>query len=199
MKKTLCVLLSLSLALGIGTTGYAGQEELSSGEGIAEELSDDEGAAIAVPLEESQEEIPLEALSEDILAEEELQGEVPAEEIPVSTAFPAVGDVIYGFEAVEEREFPLLDADIMRFVHQKTGAELFYIANDDINRVFDLVFFTDPIDNTGLPHVFEHSTLDGSQKYPSKSLFFNLSYQTYQTYMNANTNTRLTTYPVGSL
>ena len=116
-----------------------------------------------------------------------------------AAALPKIGDVVYGFEAKEMREFPMLGAQIVRFEHQRTGAELFYMANDDTNREFDLTFFTDAIDNTGLPHVFEHSTLDGSQKYPSKSLFFNLIYQTYNTYMNAQTRDRMTTYPVASL
>ena len=84
-------------------------------------------------------------------------------------------------------------------MHDRTGAGFVYIANDDTNRVFDLTFLTDTVDNTGLPHVFEHATLDGSRKYPSKSLFFNLSYQTYNTYMNASTFDRMTTYPVASL
>ena len=87
----------------------------------------------------------------------------------------------------------------MYFEHERTGAKLMYIANNDTNRVFDLTFFTRAIDNTGLPHVFEHSTLDGSEKYPSKALFFNLSYQTYNTYMNAFTMPLLTSYPVASL
>ncbi|MBQ9264772.1 MAG: insulinase family protein [Clostridia bacterium] len=116
-----------------------------------------------------------------------------------AAALPSVGDVVNGFEAVEIREFPLLGAQVVRFEHQRTGAELFYIANDDTNRVFDLTFFTEAIDNTGLPHVFEHSTLDGSEKYPSKALFFNLIYQTYNTYMNALTDQWMTTYPVASL
>lgn len=124
-----------------------------------------------------------------------------ADALPVEdeAALPSVGDVVYGFEVKETRDFPMIDAQIVRFEHQKTGAELFYIANDDTNRVFDLTFFTDAIDETGLPHVFEHSTLDGSEKYPSKELFFNLSYQTYNTYMNAFTMDRITSYPVASL
>ena len=118
---------------------------------------------------------------------------------PEESALPAVGEVVYGFEVKEVRDFPLIDAQIVRFEHQKTGAELYYVANDDTNRVFDLTFFTDAVDQTGLPHVFEHSTLSGSEKYPSKSLFFNLSYQTYNTYMNAFTTDRMTSYPVASL
>ena len=68
-----------------------------------------------------------------------------------------------------------------------------------LNRVFDLTFFTRAIDNTGLPHVFEHATLNGSEKYPSSALFFNLMYQTYNTFMNALTAPLFTTYPVASL
>ena len=109
------------------------------------------------------------------------------------------GNVVNGFEVKEVREFPLVGAKIFLFEHQRTGAQLMYIANSDTNRVFDLTFFTRAIDNTGLPHVFEHSTLDGSAKYPSKALFFNLSYQTYNTYMNALTGSLYTTYPVASL
>ncbi|MBE7005248.1 MAG: hypothetical protein E7425_13415 [Ruminococcaceae bacterium] len=114
-------------------------------------------------------------------------------------ALPKVGDTVNGFTVKEIRDFPLIGAELILFEHGKTGAKLMYIANDDTNRVFDLTFLTEAIDNTGLPHVFEHSTLDGSEKYPSKSLFFNLIYQTYQTYMNAATYQWMTTYPVGSL
>ena len=124
----------------------------------------------------------------------------PAPALPgEAAALPGVGDVVNGFEVVELRDFSLLDATIVRDEHQKTGAELYYIANDDTNRAFDLTFFTDAIDDTGLPHVFEHATTAGSEKYPSSALFFNLSFQTYNTYMNAMTAKRYTTYPIASL
>ena len=116
-----------------------------------------------------------------------------------TAGLPQVGQVVKGFEAVETRDFPLMDATAVRFVHQKTGAELYYIANDDTNRVFDLTFFTEALDKTGLPHVFEHAVLAGSEKYPSSQLFFNLKHQTYNTYMNAITYSGYTTYPVASL
>lgn len=112
---------------------------------------------------------------------------------------PSVGETVEGFTVTDVREFPLVGATVVYFEHERTGARLMYIANNDTNRVFDLTFFTRAIDNTGLPHVFEHSTLDGSEKYPSKALFFNLSYQTYNTYMNAMTGSLYTTYPVASL
>lgn len=115
-------------------------------------------------------------------------------------ALPAqVGDVIYGFEVKEIGKFPMINADMVLFEHQKTGAKLLYLANDDTNRAFELNFITPATDDTGIPHVFEHSTLDGSEKYPSKTLFFNLLYQTYYTYMNASTANVITAYPIASL
>ena len=112
---------------------------------------------------------------------------------------PAVGDTVEGFVLCEEREFPLVGGTAYVFEHEQTGARFVYIANRDTNRVFDLTFFTRAIDNTGLPHVFEHATLNGSEKYPSSALFFNLSFQTYNTFMNAMTYPLMTTYPVASL
>lgn len=120
----------------------------------------------------------------------------PADE---AAGLPQIGDVVYGFEAKEIREFPLIGAQLVLFEHQKTGAKLLYVAKDDTNRAFQLTFLTRPIDDTGLPHVFEHSTLSGSEKYPSTGLWFNLAYQTYNTYMNAYTTDAMTSYPIASL
>ena len=116
-----------------------------------------------------------------------------------TTDLPETGDVVNGFEAKNVRRFDLLNADLVLFEHQKTGAQVLLLANEDTNRVFDITFRTPTLNDKGVPHVFEHSTLDGSEKYPSKALFFNLSYQTYNTYMNAATYNMMTTYPVASL
>ena len=116
-----------------------------------------------------------------------------------AASLPQPGQVVNGFEALEIRDFTAINASVVRFAHQKTGAELYYIANDDTNRAFDLTFRTESPDDTGLPHVFEHAILCGSEKYPSAQLFHNLEYQTYNTYMNAYTYNRYTTYPVASM
>ena len=123
---------------------------------------------------------------------------LPAEEDD-QLAIPAAGDVIEGFEVKELRDFPLYGATLVLFEHQQTGAKVLWIANDDTNRAFQLTFPTRPEDNTGLPHVFEHATLYGSEKYPSSSMFFNVSYQTYNTYVNAYTMDAMTSFPLGSL
>ena len=132
-------------------------------------------------------------------ASAEATGEGESTEAAGFYSFPEIGTENNGFVLQEVRDFDVIGAKVGLFEHKATGAKLMYINNDDINRVFDLTFNTQAVDNTGMPHVFEHSTLDGSKKYPSKELFFNLSYQTYQTYMNAMTSDRTTTYPVASL
>ena len=104
-----------------------------------------------------------------------------------------------GFCKVETIPFPEIGADMVCYQHEATGTRVILIENDDVNRLFDLTFLTQAVDNTGLPHIFEHATLGGSEKYPSKALFFNLIYQTYNTFMNAFTSDVMTTYPVSSL
>lgn len=125
--------------------------------------------------------------------------ETEAAPAPEAAPLPEVGDVISGFEVKEIRPFPLAGANLVLFEHQNTGALVMYIANSDTNRYFNMSFRTRPIDNTGLPHVFEHACTYGSEKYPSEGLWFNLSFQTYNTFMNAQTADAMTQYPVASL
>ena len=110
-----------------------------------------------------------------------------------------VGEQVNGFTVTDTREFELIGADVITLRHDQTGAQVMLLMNEDTNRVFDITFRTVAEDNAGEAHVFEHATLDGSASYPSKELFFNLSSQTYNTYMNASTYPFMTTYPVASL
>lgn len=43
--------------------------------------------------------------------------------------------------------------------HEKSGARVVYIENDDNNKVFSIGFRTPPSDSTGVPHIMEHSVL----------------------------------------
>ena len=58
--------------------------------------------------------------------------------------------------------------------HRKSGARLFLMSNDDDNKVFSIGFRTPPADSTGLPHILEHSVLEGSEKFPVKDPFVEL-------------------------
>ncbi len=111
----------------------------------------------------------------------------------------AAADEVNGFVLKDSRRFEMVGADILLYEHVKTGAQVMFILNDDLNRTFEITFRTPCYTDKGIAHVFEHSVLDGSRKYPAKTLFFNLSYQTYNTYMNASTYNFMTTYPVASL
>lgn len=110
-----------------------------------------------------------------------------------------VGDQVCGFTVTEVGTFPMIGADTVLLRHEKTGAQVLLLCNEDPNRLFDLTFVTPAETDMGTSHVFEHATLNGSAKYPSKSLFMRLLSQTYNTFMNAFTYNIMTTYPVSSL
>lgn len=115
------------------------------------------------------------------------------------SALPAVGDVLSGFAAIEIIPMDVLGATGVLFEHRKSGATLLYLACDDPNRSFSISFRTPALDNKGKPHVFEHITVSGSQKYPDANMYFPFSYQTYNTYVNALTFHGMTSYPLASL
>lgn len=120
---------------------------------------------------------------------------------PVAQAadLPALGDSLNGFAVTALGTERLLDAPTVTFEHDKTGAQVLYIAADDIDRSFQIAFQTPAMDNTGLPHVFEHITISGSEKYPAQNLFFPMASQTYNTFVNAYTYPIFTGYPLSSL
>ncbi|KAG2370821.1 hypothetical protein C9374_013825 [Naegleria lovaniensis] len=106
------------------------------------------------------------------------------------------GDVIDGWvlEAIQE----LKDFDLVayRLKHTQTGAEYLHLdAPFDMNNCFAITFETPPNDDTGIPHILEHTTLCGSEKYPVRDLFFNMMKRSLNTYMNAYTASDHTTYP----
>lgn len=113
----------------------------------------------------------------------------------LSLAEQAEAPAYPGFVLMEQSQFTLVNAAATLYEHEKTGALVLLLENEDTNRTFDISFRTPALNDTGVPHVFEHATLGGSKKYPSKSLFFNLSHQTYNTYMNAMTTDIMTPIP----
>ena len=68
----------------------------------------------------------------------------------------------------------------------------------DENKVFSVGFRTPPTDDTGVPHILEHSTLCGSKKFPVKDPFIELLKGSLNTFLNAMTYPDKTVYPVAS-
>ncbi len=116
-----------------------------------------------------------------------------------SKTLPQVGKVVSGFKVLKKGEMEIVNGQTVLFEHMKSGAKLLYIKNADKNRVFDINFKTPTYDNTGVNHVLEHVSTSGSKKYPIKDLFFNVSNQTYCSYINAFTSSTMTSYPVASM
>jgi Zn-dependent M16 (insulinase) family peptidase len=104
-----------------------------------------------------------------------------------------------GFEILEEIDLPELDATGIWAKHQKSGAEVFHILNDDIENLFSFVFATPPKDSTGAAHILEHSVLCGSASYPLKDAFLVLAQGSLQTFLNAMTFPDKTMYPASSV
>ncbi len=82
--------------------------------------------------------------------------------------------------------------------HKKSGARICLISNDDENKMFCAAFRTPPTDSTGVPHIIEHSVLNGSKHYPSRDPFMQLIKGSLNTFLNAMTYPDKTMYPVAS-
>ncbi|MBD5457954.1 MAG: insulinase family protein [Lachnospiraceae bacterium] len=82
--------------------------------------------------------------------------------------------------------------------HNKTGAKIVLMENDDNNKVFCVGFRTPPKDSTGVAHIIEHSVLCGSDKFPVKDPFIELAKGSLNTFLNAMTFPDKTIYPVAS-
>lgn len=102
------------------------------------------------------------------------------------------------YRLVEQRTIHELQSEGFVMEHKKTKARIFLLSNEDDNKVFCIGFRTPPDDNTGLPHILEHSVLCGSDKFPLKDPFVELVKGSLNTFLNAMTYPDKTVYPVAS-
>ncbi|MCJ7856185.1 insulinase family protein [Lachnospiraceae bacterium NSJ-143] len=108
-------------------------------------------------------------------------------------------DKIYnGFRLIKKEFVDDINSMCHVFVHEKSGAKLFYAGNNDNNKVFFISFKTPPENSCGTAHIMEHSVLCGSEKYPVKDPFNELEKGSLNTYLNALTYADKTMYPVAS-
>ncbi|PNY28791.1 Mitochondrial presequence protease [Tolypocladium capitatum] len=109
--------------------------------------------------------------------------------------YPKPGDKLHGFTLVRCKHVPELELTALHLQHDKTGADYLHIAREDSNNVFSIGFKTNPPDDTGVPHILEHTTLCGSRKYPIRDPFFKMLPRTLSNFMNAFTASDHTFYP----
>ena len=112
---------------------------------------------------------------------------------------PAVGDKLHGFTVSEVSAIEALDADVVKLTHDRTGAQVIFVLNDDQNRGFSICFHTEPSDDTGKLHILEHAICAASEKYPGQDVFFDSIASAYITDINAWTSLSSTNYYVTSL
>ena len=114
-------------------------------------------------------------------------------------AQPQTGDKMSGFKLIEKRFVKEVDAECLLFEHERSGARLLKISNDDLNKTFCITFKTVTESDAGTPHILEHSVLNGSTNFPVKSPFDILSKGSLNTFLNAMTGSDITLYPVSSM
>ena len=119
-------------------------------------------------------------------------------EAPESGLSLQPGDVLDGFTVLEVYDSTILNSTIYTFNHNVSGAKLVYVKNDDPEVAFDIAYKTPYVDETDTNHVFEHAIIAGSEKYPSKNIFFDMENKSFSTYVNANTFQTITQYPLAS-
>jgi presequence protease len=102
------------------------------------------------------------------------------------------------FTLQKEQFIPEINALVKLYTHDKTGARLLSVPNEDENKVFGITFRTPPRTSNGIAHIMEHSVLCGSRKYPVKQPFIELAKGSLNTFLNAFTYPDKTCYPVAS-
>lgn len=102
------------------------------------------------------------------------------------------------YEILDEHRVEDVQSDGFILRHKKSGARIAILSNNDDNKVFYIGFRTPTEDETGVPHIIEHTTLCGSKKFPVKDPFIELAKGSLNTFLNAMTYPDKTVYPVAS-
>jgi Zn-dependent M16 (insulinase) family peptidase len=112
-----------------------------------------------------------------------------------------VGDVIANgaFEVTATETVDDYQIHAVSLRHLRTGAKWLHVGADDSNNAFNVGFKTVPMDDTGVAHILEHTTLCGSKKYPIRDPFFNMLRRSLSTFMNAMTSADFTCYPFATM
>lgn len=106
-----------------------------------------------------------------------------------------IGQKLHGFTISNKFAVPEFDLMLWHLKHDSTNARYVHVECDDTNNVFATTFRTPVSDSSGLPHVLEHLVLCGSERFPVRDPFFNMTKRSLNTYMNALTAQDHTMYP----
>lgn len=102
------------------------------------------------------------------------------------------------YEVILHKTIEEVNSDAWLLKHKKTGARIALLSNDDDNKVFNIGFRTPVSNDTGVPHIIEHTVLCGSKNFPVKDPFMEVVKGSLNSFLNAMTYPDKTVYPVAS-
>lgn len=111
----------------------------------------------------------------------------------------APGQQLHGFAVRKVTPLPDIRLAAIELEHLQTGAGVLHLLADDPENMLAIAFRTPPADDTGLPHILEHTVLCGSRRYPVKDPFVELLKSSLATFLNAMTYADKTVYPCASM
>ena len=111
----------------------------------------------------------------------------------------APGTMSHGFRLTAVTPVPEIKARALILEHPGSGARLLHLHADDPENLFAIALRTPPPDDTGLPHILEHTVLCGSEKYPVKDPLVETIKVSLATFLNAMTYPDKTVYPCASM
>lgn len=106
-----------------------------------------------------------------------------------------IGENVHGFQVKEITRINEFNITAVNLTHETSKAEYLHLYRNDSNNVFSVNFRTTPSDDTGVPHILEHTVLCGSKNYPVRDPFFKMLNRSLATFMNAMTGADITFYP----
>ncbi|MEI8122162.1 MAG: insulinase family protein [bacterium] len=108
------------------------------------------------------------------------------------------GAIIQGFTVKKVTPLSVPQGVVIELEHTACGARVLHLHTQDTENLFSVCFPTPPPDDTGVPHILEHSVLAGSQRFPVREPFFEMLKSSVATFINAMTGPDCTYYPVSS-
>ncbi|KAF6013826.1 hypothetical protein HII13_001074 [Brettanomyces bruxellensis] len=113
----------------------------------------------------------------------------------VPTGKYPVGSEMANYVVDRVQQVPEFNMTAVELTHKISGSKHLHIERQDRNNVFGVVVKTNSPDDSGLPHMLEHTTLCGSDKFPVRDPFFKMLNRSLANFMNAMTGHDYTYFP----
>lgn len=79
------------------------------------------------------------------------------------------------YEIIINKHIEEVNSNAYLLKHKKTGARVVILSNDDDNKVFNIGFRTPVTDDTGVPHIIEHTDFMWFRRFSGKGTIYGIS------------------------